>query len=337
MALWTVSAHLMPVCMERWLYRVGASRGSYNPSMPAMNRRVFLSVATVAALAKALPAAYLSDFKLGVTTDEIDDDLLTAIEFLKRFGLEYAEIRNLWGKYNTSQPVEKIRHARTLLDQHSIKTCILDTSFFKVPLPPESAEGNRALDKQWAVLDRAMERATILGTGKIRTFAFTYPRNGQADPSHYPRIYELLREAARRAKAGNFRLALENVGRSYVSTASELAAALKAVQDDSFGAIWEPNNSARSGGRSFPEGYHMIDTARIFHIHLRDYCRVASGKYEWCGVSEGEFDHVGHFSALLKDGYKETLSLETHYRRDGSKMKASEFSMRGLLKAIERA
>ena len=230
-----------------------------------------------------------------------------------------------------------MRHARKLLDQHGIKTCILDTSFFKVPLPPESTEGNRALDKQWELLDHAMERATILGTRKIRSFAFTYPRGGQAAPSHYQRIYELLREAARRAKARNFRLALENVGGSYVSTASELAAALKAVQDDSFGAIWEPNNSARSGGKSFPEGYRMIDTARIFHIHLRDYCRVASGKYEWCGVGEGDFDHVGHFCALLKDGYRETLSLETHYQMEGSKMKASEFSMRGLLKAIEQA
>ncbi len=305
--------------------------------MPLINRRGFLSLAAAAVFSRALSAAQLADFKLGVTTDEIDDDLLTAIEFLKRFGLGYAEIRNLWGKYNTSQPVEKVRHARKLLDQHGIKTCMLDTSFFKVPLPPESTEGNRALDKQWALLDRAMERATILGTGKIRTFAFTYPRRGQADPSHCQRIYELLREAARRAKARNFRLALENVGGSYVSTASELAAALKAVKDDSFGAIWEPNNSARSGGMSFPEGYRMIDTARIFHIHLRDYRRVASGKYEWCGVGEGEFDHVGHFRALLKDGYRETLSLETHYQMEGSKMKASEFSMRGLLKAIEHA
>ena len=39
--------------------------------------------------------------------------------------------------------------------------------------------------------------------------------------------------------------------------------------------------------------------------------------------------------ALLKAGYKESLSLETHFRIDGDKYKASEFSIKGLLKAID--
>ena len=300
-------------------------------------RRELLCWAAMAGAVSKLPAAHLSQFRLGITTDEIDDDLLTAIKFIKRFGLRYAEIRGLWGKYNTSQPLEKVREARRLLDEHGLKTAILDTGFFKVPLPAEDAEGNRKLDEQWALLDRAIERARILGTDKVRAFAFTFSKGGEPDKKHYPRIAELLREAARRVKAAQLRLALENVGGSYVSRASELRDILAAVPDDSFGAIWEPNNSARSGGAAFPEGYRMIDPARIFHVHLRDYRRTSSGGLEWCGVGEGEFDHVGQFRALLTDGYKETLSLETHFKIDGSKMKASEFSMKGLLAAIEKA
>jgi sugar phosphate isomerase/epimerase len=304
--------------------------------MQLMTRRSLLGKVALGGLASQLPAAKLSAFKLGITTDEVDDDLAVALEFIKRFGLKYAEIRGLWGKYNTSQPVDRVRHAKNLLDANDIGVCILDTGFFKVQLPPETAEGNKKLDEQWALLDRAMERARIFGTDKIRAFAFQYAKGAKPDESLYPRIAELLKEATRRAKAGGFRLALENVGGNHVSTAAHLAKMLDAVQDEAFGAIWEPNNSVREGGSGFPEGYRLIDPTRIFHVHLRDFRRMPSGKYEWCGVGQGEFDHVGQLRALLKDGYKETLSLETHFTIDGSKAKASEFSMKGLLAAIER-
>ncbi len=304
--------------------------------MKPITRRNLLGTVALGGLASRLPAAKLSAFKLGITTDEVDDDLGVAIEFIKRFGLKYAEIRSLSGKYNTSQPVEVVREAKKLLDENNIAACILDTGFFKVQLPPETAEGNKKLDEQWALLDRAMERAKIFGTDKIRTFAFQYPKGSQPDASLYPRISELLKEASRRARKGGFRLAIENVGGNHVSTAAQLAKMMDLVQDDAFGAIWEPNNSVREGGTGFPEGYRLIDPKRIFHVHLRDFRKMPSGRYEWCGVGQGEFDHVGQLRALLKDGYKETLSLETHFTIDGSKAKASEFSMKGLLAAIAK-
>ena len=61
--------------------------------MTAMTRRTFISLAATAAIANALPSEHHTRFRLAVTTDEIDNDLLTAIQFLRRFGLGYAEIR----------------------------------------------------------------------------------------------------------------------------------------------------------------------------------------------------------------------------------------------------
>ena len=92
--------------------------------MKSMTRRSLLSTAALGGLASRLPAAKLSAFKLGITTDEVDDDLAVAIEFIKRFGLKYAEIRGLWGKYNTSQPVEKVRHAKKLLHYCPVRSRI---------------------------------------------------------------------------------------------------------------------------------------------------------------------------------------------------------------------
>src|SRR5689334_17711241 len=134
---------------------------------------------------KALP---LEQIKLGITTDEIDDDVLAAVKFLRNYNLKWAEVRNVWGKYNTVQPVEKIKEARGIFDEHGIRVSIEGTPFFKVPLPPEGAEGQQRLDREWKTLDAAMERAKLLGTDKLRVFGFTYGRGESPAKSAYGRI-----------------------------------------------------------------------------------------------------------------------------------------------------
>lgn len=273
------------------------------------------------------------DFKLAVTTDEIHDDLGVALEFLSRHGLRHCEIRGLWGRYNTSQPMERIREARSMLDDTGIRLAVLDTGFFKVPLPQSAAK----LQAQWDLLDRAFERAEVLGTRLIRTFAFTYPREQAPDQAAYPRIYELVAESAERAGRAGFRLAVENVAGSYVERSAQSASLLDAVPSSALGLTWDPNNAARAGdSRPFPDGYALLDADRIWHFHARDYRRATDGSVEWCGVGDGDFDHVGQLRALVRDGYTGSVSLETHYTIDGSKAAASERSILGLLEAVRK-
>lgn len=303
----------------------------YNSRMASptslVTRREIL--AAIAAAGAPLSAEKLSRFRLGITTDEIDDDLATACQFIRRFGLEYAEIRNLWGKYNTAQPVEMAHKARAVLDEYRVKLAILDTGFFKVPLPAEGAEGNRKIDEQFALLEAAKERARILGTDKIRIFGFTY--KGERPAGAEGRIAELLQEAVRRAKG--FRLGIENVGQSYVWSGADAARMMKMTPGVAL--VWDPNNAAATGEESYPDGYKLLDASRIVHVHLRDYKRVG-GKTEWSIVGQGEFDHVGQLRALLAAGYKETMSLETHVKLNGSKAAASEASIQGLLERMKK-
>ena len=274
----------------------------------------------------------LDGFPLGVTTDEIDEDLVTAAKFLSEFHLRYAEVRSIWGRYNTAQPLDKIREAKGILDGYKVRTSVLSSAFFKIPLPPDTAVGRAVLDCQWAVLDAAMERAALLGTDKVRTFAFNLEKGQAADEKTLGRIWELVAEAARRAKVRHMRLAVENVGGSFVSTGAEAAMLLKAVPADNVGLTWDPNNAALSGERPpFPTGYSRLDPARIFHVHLRDF----KGD-QWCAVGEGEMDNLGQIRALLRDGYKEAFTLETHWRSPLGKMHATRTSLGGLLKVIEK-
>ncbi len=296
-----------------------------------MNRRAFLGTAAcgLASLGK-LSALPLEQIKLGVTTDEIDEDPAVAAKFLKEHGLRWGEVRNIWGKYNTAQPVAKVREAKAIFDEHGIRVSVEGTGFFKIALP----ENDAALEEQWTLLNNAMDRARLLGTDKLRIFAFTY--KGQAEAKAYPRVYELLNEAARRAKAKEMRLAVENVGGSYVATGAQAGEMLKRVKADNFGLTWDPNNAGMSGEKAFPEGYGKLDPARIFHVHLRDYKRDAQGKVEWAAVGEGEFDNLGQIKSLLGAGYRGTFTLETHWKSPQGKAFATDYSLKGLLKVIEK-
>ena len=302
--------------------------------MGFLTRRQFAAV--LAPLASRLPALPLSTFKLGITTDEVDDDPLAAAHFLRRYGLRWAEVRNIWGPYNTAQPLEKVRQARTIFDEQGIRISVLDTGFFKIPLPPDTPEGRRKLDEQWKLLDSAMERAAVFGTRKIRIFTFMLGKGEKPSTKSCDRIDELLREAARRARPGRFELAVEDIGGGYVSNAAESAELLNRVKDDNIGLTWDPNNAAESGEQPFPGGYRRLDPARIFHVHLRDYRHDSAGKVVWTAVGQGEFDNLGQIRALLKDGYKETFTLETHWRDPHGKLYSTETSLKGLLKIVEQ-
>src|SRR5947208_17082764 len=146
-----------PLIVARYIMR-GMNRST---------RRELLAGTAAALLARRLGALPLSQIKLGITTDEIDDDVLTAATFLREHGLKWAEVRNIWGPYNTAQPMEKVREAMKILDANGVRVSIEGTGFFKVPLPPETAEGQKKLDDQWKLLDASLERAKAFGTDKL--------------------------------------------------------------------------------------------------------------------------------------------------------------------------
>ncbi len=278
-------------------------------------------------------------FKLGVTTDEIAPDLETALRFLREFGLEWAEIRNLWGTYVTDLETAEVLKARGLLDDAKIRLSVLDTALYKCALPGlKPARGMRddyPYDQQDALLGRALERAEILGTRFIRIFAFWRAEDVEAA---WRRVAEHLGRAADRARAAGRVLLVENVNGGLVETSAECARLLAAVPSPALGLAWDPNNAFCAPEVPFPGGYALLDKKRVHHIHLRDAKRnTATGKCEWVPTGKGEIDNTGLLRTLIKEGYQGTLTLETHYQRpDRNKELATRESLQGLLEIIAR-
>lgn len=297
--------------------------------LQSISRRGLFGMAAAFGVLKAIP---LDKIMLGVTSDEIDEEPAKAAEFLARFDVRWVEVRSIWGKYNTAQPMDKVREAKAAFAAKKVGISIVDTAFFRGTIPA----GGEALEKEWTLLNDSMDRADVFGTKVLRTFAFM-PAKGLPGSLPLPeRATELLNEAAARAAKRGFRLAVENLKGSYVQVGADAARLLQAVKAPNFGLTWDPNNAASAGEKSFPDGFGMLDASRIFHVHLRDFKHKADGEVEWVAVGAGEFDNLGQINALRKAGFRGSLTLETHWRAPEGKAFSTETSLKALLKVIEK-
>jgi L-ribulose-5-phosphate 3-epimerase len=312
-----------------------------------MRRREFMAGGATALLLSALPgcAAELNQFNLGVITDEVSQDLERALIWAKGFGLEWVELRFLWGRYVIDLSSDEVERAKELLVKYGMRVSVIDSPYFKCLLPGTESKffdkkdplQSAGFAKQGKVLDSAIARAKEFGVDKIRIFAFLRA----ADPQTvFDQVARELEKSADAAKKENMRLVLENEFTCNVATGVEGAAMLKAVTSPALGLNWDPGNAFEAGERKpFPDGYAALDKKRLWHMHLKDAQENPNGPGPvWRPVGGGKIDYVGQFRALLKDGYTGTMSLETHYLNAAKDKEASSReSMDGILDVIRNA
>src|SRR5436309_7170880 len=333
-----------------------------------MQRRAFLKNAGMFALSacagsfggfRTRAASPVRRFKLGVISDEFSQDFEEALKTMKQFGLEWVEIRTVWGAYNTEASPSQVQRIKELLSKYQFRVSVVDTALYKCNLPgTENVVKEKdayPYAQQMDLLNRALDRAQALGTDKLRVFAFWRV----TDPErHYPRIAEELTRAAEVADKAKMRLALEDEGSCNVGSGHELAAMLKLVPAANLGANWDVGNGYWNGEVSFPTGYAALDKKRIWHMHLKDVrcgaraaaqekaeafrkkgARVTeSSKCQTAIVGAGQVDLAGQFRALARDGYDGTMSLEPEYEAPGiSHSEATRRSLEGLLKIMAGA
>jgi sugar phosphate isomerase/epimerase len=277
-----------------------------------MDRRSFLSSWVAGTAAAALSRRVFGSnpagrkFKLGITNDEVTQDLEGALRFCREFDLGWIEIRNLWKQYVTDLPLEDVRRAKRLLDEAGVKLSVLDTALFKCALPGMRAVGNRKDDypfsEQQPLLERAIERSQILDTRFIRIFSFWRMEEGDAAR---PRVIEELNKAAALAARAGRVLLIENVNGGVAETSAETARLLREIPSASVAMAWDPNNAFCGGEkRPYPDGYALLDRSRLHHIHLRDARQnEQTGRCEWVPTGKGEIDNLGLLRALVKDGF----------------------------------
>lgn len=321
-----------------------------------MKRREWLQRAAVAGAGTlALPAwmkqmargaTVKSPFQLAVITDEISQDFGRAVEMAaKEFGLGFVEIRGLWNKNIVNLDSKEIAEVKRLLSKFELKVTDIASPLFKTDWPgaPKSKfspkEGgqygaNFTFDQQDEVLERAAAVGTQLGTDQIRCFDFW--RLDDAKP-YRKGIQERLQKGAELAAKKNFSLILENEFECNTATGDEVAELFAGVPAKNFLLNWDPGNAAMAGDSPYPSGYAKVPKERIGHMHLKDWKRDANGKGEFVSMGTGVIDYVGQFKAMLKDGYRGVISLETHWKGAGTTEESTRQSMAGTKELLRKA
>jgi L-ribulose-5-phosphate 3-epimerase len=190
-------------------------------------------------------------------------------------------------------------------------------------------------EQQDEVLERSIELARAFKTDRVRCFDFWR----LDDPAPFrTAINEKLKDAADKASKRGILLVLENEMTCNTATGAEAAKVLGAVKSTHLLLNWDPGNAAALGERPYPDGYDLLPKDRIGHCHCKDVMKKQDGKgYEWAAMGHGTIDWTNQFKALLRDGYKNAVSLETHWRGAGTPEESTRQSWAGMKKELQEA
>ncbi len=246
--------------------------------------------------------------KLAVFTDEVSQDVATALKLADRYHLDGVEIRSLWSKPVQHLSPEEVDRVEGLLDKHELKLAAVASPVFKCELDSD-AEHRDHLE----YLRDCCRIAKRLGTNIIRVFTFW--KRGPAGPV-WGNIKRRFRPAIPIAEQEGMVLAIENEHSTYCATAAETQRLVEEVGSPAVRVVWDPCNEihADDGETPYPDAYRRVESYTV-HVHLKDGARDPStGKAEVTPLGDGTIDWKGQLVDLLRTGYEGYVSLETHWR-----------------------
>jgi sugar phosphate isomerase/epimerase len=155
---------------------------------------------------------------------------------------------------------------------------------------------------------------------------------------HRATINEKLRAAAATVGKQGLTLVIENEFACNTATGRESAQTLAAIQSPSFGLNWDPGNAVMRGELdAYPAGWDALPKNRIYHCHCKNAVKNAAGKIEWAPVDKGFVNWASQFAALDHAGYRDSISLETHWHGGGTPEESTRISWTGMQKCLKEA
>ncbi len=319
--------------------------------MNCISRRSFLAVAGMTAAVCAtrpligMAEASKSPFKISVINDEISQDFDHDCYVVAHdFGLSWIELRSMWGKNITEMSATQIDDALKILAKYNLQVTDIASPLFKTDWPgaPKSPYGSAddmhgaaeaAFKQQDEILERSIAIAKQFNTNKVRCFDFW--RLVDVAPFRAA-IDEKLRAAAEVCGKQGILLVLENEFACNTATGREAARTMNAVQTPHFALNWDPANAVMRGELdAFPGGWEAIPKHRIHHCHCKNAIKNPEGKIEWAPVGKGILDWTAQFRALKNSGFRDAVSLETHWHGGGSPEQSTRISWEGMKQALK--
>ena len=319
--------------------------------MKGLSRRSFLAGAGVTAAACATQPlssmAQASPFRVAVINDEISPDLDHACYVASHdFGMSWIELRSIGGKNLMALSDAEVDEALKTLAKYKLRVTDIASPLFKTDWPgaPKSPYGSKGdmhaaaeatFKQQDDILEKAIALAKQFKTDKVRCFDFW--RLNDIAP-YRAAIDDKLRSAAEAAGKQGILLVLENEFECNTATGREAARTLNAIQTPHLALNWDPGNAVMRGELdAFPAAWEILPKNRIHHCHCKNAVKNAQGKIEWSPVDKGFIDWTAQFRALRQAGYRDAVSLETHWRGGGTPEQSTRISWAGMKQDLKEA
>jgi L-ribulose-5-phosphate 3-epimerase len=277
---------------------------------------------------------------IAAITDEFSPDLETALTAMQEIGMTGAELRVIWGKNIMDLSDAELDRVAALVEARGFRVISIASPLFKCVLPDAPPVDGRfqqdvfaakyTFEDQARLAERAFFIANRFGAKIVRVFSFW--RTVQPEAC-FESVVRELGQLVEKAAAHGLTIGLENEHACNVATGEETRRVLDRLRHPNLGVVWDPANAYVSGENPFPSGYGLLPPARIAHVHAKD-CHMEGHQPIWGPLGTRGVDWKGQIAALLKDGYKGYLSLETHWAGPGGdKLQASKicgWNLKGL-------
>jgi len=283
--------------------------------------------------------------EIGAVTDEFSpDNLDRALAAMAELGMSFAELRIVDGKNIIDHSDAEVDAVLAKVEAHGMRVVSIASPLLKCTLPDappiaphlqqDMFSAAYTFDDQPRLARRAFEIADRTGAHVVRVFSYWRT----VDPAAcFERVAVALRELAEAAAERGLIIGVENEHACNIATAAETASLLAAVPTPALQVIWDPANALVAGETPFPDGYAQLPPSRIVHVHAKD-CAVRDHVPVFGPLGEMSVDWRGQLAALARDGYRRTISLETHWKGpDGDKFRGSIICGRNLQDMVRHA
>ena len=262
---------------------------------------------------------------LAAITDEFSPtDLDRALGAMAELAMIGAELRLIWGRNIIDLTDDEVDQVRALVEARGMRVLSIASPVLKCVLPDAPAVDPRfqqdtfaarhTFADQPALARRAFDIAERAGAPIIRVFSYWRT----VDPAAcFDRVAAALADLADQAAARGLVIGLENEHACNIATGDETARLLDAVAHPALQVIWDPANALVAGEQAYPDGYAALPVSRIVHVHAKD-CNVVDHQPTWGEIGTMSIDWPGQLKALVDDGYRGAVSLETHWAGPGS-------------------
>jgi L-ribulose-5-phosphate 3-epimerase len=284
-------------------------------------------------------------FQVGAVTDEFSpDNLDRALGAMADLGMTFAELRVVDGKNILDHTDAEVHDVRAKVEARGMRVLSIASPVLKCELPDappiaphiqqDMFSSSFGFEDQPRLARRAFEIAERTGARVVRVFSYWRTIDPEAS---FDLVASALRELADQAGERGLIIGLENEHACNIATGEETARLLAAVDHPALQVIWDPANAFVAGEIPYPQGYSRVPVSRIVHVHAKD-CDVTNHVPTFGPLGQMAIDWRGQLAALARDGYRRTISLETHWKGpNGDKFQGSMICGRALNDMVRAA